>query len=498
MSQLLLLKHSQSMQNPKSTASGQLMRVGHAGINLAAAIFACCVVGTATALQADMQCSASSGLWSTATLSSYRAYTSATSLPNLGLAIVAGGYFLSPSGVSKDVDIYNVTAGRWSTAILSVPRGFLTATSLPNLGLAIFAGGSSNSVTVVASDVVDIFNGITGTWSTAVLSVRRNAPVATSLPNHGIAMIAGGWTGSAHSDCVDIFNGTFGTWSTAVLSVPRSYLAATSLPNLGLAFFAGGYRIDHNTAADAVDIFNVRVGRWSTAVLSVARGFMAATSLSDIGLAIFAGGKTPTNVLNVVDIFNGTSGIWSTAVLSVARCFLAATSLSDIGLAIFAGGDTSPTQTSISNYVDIFNGITKSWSMASLSSSRSIFAATSLPNLGVAIFAGGHSNQGNSVDLLTLCSAGYYFFAGTLSCIPCNAGTFNPSIGCNVMCTIVNIGSSNSGSKKVRCFADHVVRYLQLRDRIATGLCRQKFRVPRQAQQSELAGLGYLRRHVLD
>jgi hypothetical protein len=40
---------------------------------------------------------------------------------------------------------------------------------------------------------------------------------------------------------------------------------------------------------------------------------------------------------NVVDIFNASSGIWSTAFLSVAR-ELSATSLPNHGLAIFAGG----------------------------------------------------------------------------------------------------------------------------------------------------------------
>jgi hypothetical protein len=42
---------------------------------------------------------------------------------------------------------------------------------------------------------------------------------------------------------------------------------------------------------------------------------------------------------NVVDIFNVTAGIWSTAALSQARCYLAATSLPDAGVAIFAGGE---------------------------------------------------------------------------------------------------------------------------------------------------------------
>jgi hypothetical protein len=46
--------------------------------------------------------------------------------------------------------------------------------------------------------------------------------------------------GGVRSNAVDIFNVKSGAWSTAALSVARRYLAATSLPNLGVAIFAGG------------------------------------------------------------------------------------------------------------------------------------------------------------------------------------------------------------------------------------------------------------------
>ncbi len=46
------------------------------------------------------------------------------------------------SGYSNAVDIFNVTSGAWSTAALSVARYALAATSLPNHGVAIFAGGN--------------------------------------------------------------------------------------------------------------------------------------------------------------------------------------------------------------------------------------------------------------------------------------------------------------------------------------------------------------------
>ena len=42
------------------------------------------------------------------------------------------------------------------------------------------------------SNAVDIFHATSGTWSTAALSSARRYPAATSLPNHGVAIFAGG------------------------------------------------------------------------------------------------------------------------------------------------------------------------------------------------------------------------------------------------------------------------------------------------------------------
>jgi hypothetical protein len=41
-----------------------------------------------------------------------------------------------------------------------------------------------------------------------------------------------------YSNAVDLYNGASGTWSTAQLSVAREYLAATSVGNM--AIFGGG------------------------------------------------------------------------------------------------------------------------------------------------------------------------------------------------------------------------------------------------------------------
>ena len=136
---------------------------------------------------------------------------------------------------SNAVDIFNVTSGAWSTAALSAARYALAATSLPNHGVAVFAGGNSTCshfyFRIFAFCVVRVGNGMLE-WAGVALLIAR-----VSL------MLCAAGSGShfnVSSNAVDIFNVTSGAWSTAALSVARAYLAATSLPNLGVAIFAGG------------------------------------------------------------------------------------------------------------------------------------------------------------------------------------------------------------------------------------------------------------------
>jgi len=68
--------------------------------------------------------------------------------------------------------------------------------------------------------------------------------------------------GNNASNAVDIFNATAGTWSTAVLSQARSGLAAASLPNHDIAIFAGGIGTccDVYLSCCMVPLLCVRVG----------------------------------------------------------------------------------------------------------------------------------------------------------------------------------------------------------------------------------------------
>jgi hypothetical protein len=150
----------------------------------------------------------------------------------LGLLIACASLMpcAADGGYSNAVDIFNVTSGAWSTAALSVARTCLAATSLPNHGVAIFAGG--------AGTCRHVYFRIFACCFCARNRTVERAEVGLLIACASLTLCAEG-SGSV-SNVVDIFNVTSGAWSTAALSVARYFLAATSLPNLEVAIFAGG------------------------------------------------------------------------------------------------------------------------------------------------------------------------------------------------------------------------------------------------------------------
>jgi hypothetical protein len=113
------------------------------------------------------------------------------------------------------------------------------------------------------------------------------------LPSYGIHSISAGFD-PVNSNTVDLYSSVSGTWSTAQLSVARTDVASTSVGNV--AIFAGGLARDAGSwstaqlRSNAVDLYNSASGTWSTAQLSTGRSSIVATSVGDV--AIFAGGFT--------------------------------------------------------------------------------------------------------------------------------------------------------------------------------------------------------------
>jgi hypothetical protein len=136
---------------------------------------------------------------------------------------------------SNVVDIYNVKSGAWTTAVLSVARSALAATSLPNDGVAMFAGGQS-AFCVYYSSICSFCCLISEGGYCSAMEVVVHAECASSFTRCAVA----GSTADG-SNVVDIFDVRSGVWTTAALSAARCFLAATSLPNDGVAMFAGGW-----------------------------------------------------------------------------------------------------------------------------------------------------------------------------------------------------------------------------------------------------------------
>jgi len=189
---------------------------------------------------------------------------------------------------------------------------------------------------------VDIFDGAARTWSTARLSAGRAALAATSLPSQGLALFAGGFTGSYFdrtpgqlcSDVVDIFDGNANTWSTANLIIPRCFLAATSLPIQRLALFAGGEGLFQLL----VHTLHLHLSEVQKTNYDIPHPLCATKCYLLLPTQYSRNRAAGDGMHDAVDIFNAYSMSWSFAQLSEKRCFLAATSLPSQGMAFFAGG----------------------------------------------------------------------------------------------------------------------------------------------------------------
>jgi hypothetical protein len=92
------------------------------------------------------------------------------------------------------------------------------------------------SFTNQPSNVVDIFNSTSQTWSNTTLSQARYLLAASSIGE--IVAFGGGWDGPTYYSVVDMFNVTSNTWFTVNLSQSRYWLVSTSSTNK--IFFGGG------------------------------------------------------------------------------------------------------------------------------------------------------------------------------------------------------------------------------------------------------------------
>ena len=131
------------------------------------------------------------------------------------------------------------------------------------------------------SNVTDLYDGNTGKWSTAQLSVARAGLAATSVGS--VAIFAGG--GPFYKGAYYFKKGWVSSWLRAeYLRVP---ICLVTLPRRRSCLIPASSD-SSRVGSVAVDVYNSATNSWSTALLSVGRFVFAATSVRDV--AVFAGG----------------------------------------------------------------------------------------------------------------------------------------------------------------------------------------------------------------
>ncbi len=281
------------------------------------------------------------GLWKLSKLSNAREVGASAAIGNK--VLFAGGR--NALSMFNTVDIFDVTTGVKTTARLS--KGRTNISVGVNGNKVVFAGGWSYDFNYnrPESNVADIYDAVSGTWTKALLSQKRQSMDVASVGNK-IVFFGGLPINGGISNKVDIYDASANTWSVYTLPLARY---ATTVNVVGSkAYFAGG-----TGASNRVDVYDASTNIWTSFNMPI--GVVAAAGAVINNNIFYAGGYDYTTnvVTNIVQIYNTTSNTWSTDVISLARAGSLVVSFGNTTL--FAGGYTKVTYRTIeSKMIDIY------------------------------------------------------------------------------------------------------------------------------------------------
>ncbi|HRI19444.1 MAG TPA: T9SS type A sorting domain-containing protein [Panacibacter sp.] len=239
------------------------------------------------------------GARTTAKLS--KARTNISVAVNGNKVVFAGGWYFDFSynrPASNAVDIYDASTGLWSTATLSQKRQGMSVASVGTKIL--FAGGIPNSG---GTNRVDIYDVATNAWSTASLSAQRSSMTVNVIGSK--AYFA---SGIGASNKIDVYDAASNSWS--VVTMPYNLVGAAGAVVNNQVFYAGGYDPSTYAVSNALQIYNTATNSWTTGIISQARASSNVVSIGNI--TIFAGGFTKVTYPAVgstrLDIYNAVPG----------------------------------------------------------------------------------------------------------------------------------------------------------------------------------------------
>jgi uncharacterized repeat protein (TIGR01451 family)/uncharacterized delta-60 repeat protein len=329
------------------------------------------------------------GLWTpTGNLNQRRSMHTLTLLAD-GRALAVGGFGEGGGNVFvlNNAEIYDPATGSWTTVAntMTTARCSHTATLLPD-GRVLVVGGQTLFHSYVCFDSAEIYDPVSGTWTTTdSMDAARSEHRATLLPDGRVLVTGGFYFGPGYTvtlDSAELYDPSTALWSPADnMNVARCQHSATLLPN-GRVLIAGGAGL---FTIGSAELYDLDANSWTqTDDLGSARRRHTATLLAD-GRVLVAGGQNGSSELSSAELYETTNGSWATTgSLATGRNDHSATLLPN-GRVLAAGGWAG---VALSN-ASLYDAAAGSWSnTGSLNSARISHTATLLPNGKVLVAAG--------------------------------------------------------------------------------------------------------------
>ena len=358
-------------------------------------------VAVAVTLLAAMHLSAhaASGTWAfTASVHTARDGHTATLLPN-GNVVVAGGE--NNNAAVASTEVYSPLTSSWTNSgNLNVARSNASALLLPN-GMVLVAGGCIGSCLGATTAPAELYNSVSGTWSSIGSMAKARTYFGMVLLPSGKVLAAGGCTGLNANGCsgvtakAEIFDPSTDKWSaTGTMTAARGSFTLTLLAN-GKALAAGGINSAGNPVGSA-EIFDPSTGKWTaTGVMITARDEHTAVLLAT-GNVIVAGGENAASVTTTkTELYNPSTGKWTASGnLNTSRLEHTATLLADGNVLIAGGNNVTNNATTVLASAELYNPANGKWTnTGSMNNARVGHTATLMTSGKVMAVSGSNANN---------------------------------------------------------------------------------------------------------